>query len=118
MFDRKLMQELQSLACQYRVVTLTGPRQAGKTTLTKMAFPDLNYVSLEDPDIRHLAETDPRAFFRMYRGKMIIDEIQRVPKLLSYIQTIVDKEQEKGQFILTGSHQLELNRNKSRLQKH
>ena len=109
MFSREILSEFKMLSEQYRVITITGPRQAGKTTLSKLAFPDRKYISLEDPDIRNIAENDPRAFFRMNPDRLIIDEIQRVPKLLSYIQTIVDEKQMMGQFILTGSHQLELN---------
>lgn len=109
MIKRDINQELIALTKQYKVVTITGPRQAGKTTLTRLTFPKHRYVSLEDPDLRSLAETDPRAFLKLNSGPIILDEIQRVPSLLSYIQTIVDQNKEKGQFILTGSHQLELN---------
>lgn len=108
MIKRHIIQELKLLALQYRVVTITGPRQAGKTTLARLAFPDHAYVSLEDPDIRTLASNDPRAFLALYPSPVIFDEIQRVPSLLSYIQTIVDGTQSKGQYILTGSHQLAL----------
>ena len=103
------MQELIEVAAQYRVVTLTGPRQAGKTTLARLSFPEHGYVSLEDPDLRNLAITDPRAFLDAHPSPVIFDEIQRVPSLLSYIQTIVDSNPRKGQYILTGSHQIELN---------
>ena len=96
-----------TLARQYPVVTITGPRQAGKTTLCKMVFPDMPYVSLENPDYRAAAENDPRGFFKHW-PTAIIDEIQRVPSLMSYIQGIVDQSQREGQFILTGSAQLEL----------
>lgn len=108
MFQRRMQAELLSLATQFRIVTLIGPRQAGKTTLCKMAFPDYRYVSMEDPDTRVFAEIDPRSFLKKFRTKVVIDEIQRVPDLLSYIQTIVDEDQQPGQFILTGSHQLKL----------
>ena len=108
MFKREVYQELIDLAKAYRVVTVTGPRQTGKTTLVRTAFPSHSYVSLEDPDVRTLAANDPRAFLRMYARPAIYDEIQRVPTLLSYIQTIVDENATKGQLILTGSHQLEL----------
>jgi uncharacterized protein len=108
MINRHIIHELREVATQYRVVTLTGPRQAGKTTLTRLAFPDHRYVSLEDPDIRSLAVLDPRGFLASYHNPVIFDEIQRVPSLLSYIQTIVDERPGKGQFVLTGSHQLEL----------
>jgi hypothetical protein len=73
-----------------------------------MVFPDYTYVSLEDPDTRRFAIEDPRAFLRRYSHYVIFDEIQRVPELLSYLQGIVDRDQVKAQFILTGSHQLEL----------
>jgi predicted AAA+ superfamily ATPase len=85
-----------------------GPRQSGKTTLVRHASPSLPYVSLEDLDVRKMALTDPRSFLSQYPKGAILDEIQRAPILLSYIQTIVDKEDRKGMFILTGSHQLEL----------
>ena len=108
MFNRQIINKTVSLSGMFRVVSLTGPRQAGKTTLCKLAFPEYRYVSLEDPDMRVYARDDPRAFLNEYRSKVIIDEAQRVPEILSYIQTIVDEDAENGQFILTGSHQLEL----------
>ena len=108
MYDRQIINKTVSLSRMFRVVSLTGPRQAGKTTLCKLAFPEYRYVSLEDPDMRVYARDDPRAFLDEYRSKVIIDEVQRVPEILSYIQTIVDEDAENGQFILTGSHQLEL----------
>ena len=104
---RTVQSKLSELSEQYPVVTITGPRQAGKTTLCKMVFPDMPYVSLENPDYRTIAEKDPRAFFKRW-PTAIIDEIQRVPDLMSYIQGIVDETQREGQFILTGSAQLEL----------
>lgn len=103
-----MAKELTSLASSYPVVTVTGPRQSGKTTLVKDCFPELPYVNLEEPDIRLLATEDPREFFKKYEEGAIIDEIQRVPSLLSYIQVLVDKKDRSGMFILTGSHQLEL----------
>lgn len=109
MIKRQILQELKTISQQYRVITMTGPRQAGKTTLTRLAFPTYTYVSLEDPDIRALASSDPRAFLKLYPSPVIFDEIQRTPKLLSYIQTIVDVNPAPAQYILTGSHQLELN---------
>ncbi|MCF6226311.1 MAG: ATP-binding protein [Xanthomonadales bacterium] len=96
------------MAKEFRVITVLGPRQAGKTTLCQMAFPRYKYVSLEDPDIRLYASEDPRGFLKEYRKNVILDEVQRVPQLLSYIQTIVDADNLKAQFVLTGSHQLEL----------
>lgn len=108
MIKRDIETELSELATQYPVVTITGPRQSGKTTLTKMAFPKFNYCNLEHPELRKLANEDPNAFFAEFSTPLIIDEIQRVPELLSYIQVIVDKQKKNGLFILTGSHQLHL----------
>jgi len=103
---REIQSELENLMKEYPVVTVTGPRQSGKTTLTKLTFPDFNYCNLENPEIRQLAEKDPNAFFSRFPCPLIIDEIQRVPDLLSYIQSIVDLEKRNGMFLLTGSQQL------------
>ncbi len=108
MYKRSILKELKALAKQFRVITVLGPRQAGKTTLCRMAFPHYQYVSLEDPDTRAYASEDPRGFLNEFRQYVIFDEVQRVPQLLSYIQTIVDEDKLKAQFVLTGSHQLEL----------
>lgn len=108
MIDRKIAHELKEASTEYPIVTIIGPRQSGKTTLAKIVFSDYLYCSLEDPDIREFAQSDPRSFLEEYSNKVIIDEIQRVPKLLSYVQTIVDSKKQNGQFILTGSHQLQL----------
>ena len=101
---RDISGELKTLAQGYPVVTVVGPRQSGKTTLVRLAFPEKTYTNLENPDIRSLADTDPRSFLEQFPNGAILDEIQRVPKLLSYIQTIVDEKEQKGLFILTGSH--------------
>lgn len=108
MYHRTIMKEITLLAKEFRIISVLGPRQAGKTTLCKMAFPNHKYISLEDPDIRNYASEDPRGFLSEHRQYVIFDEVQRVPQLLSYIQTIVDEDNLKAQFILTGSHQLEL----------
>ena len=108
MIKRTIQKELAVAAREYPVVTISGPRQSGKTTLAKMQFPRHTYCNLEDPDIRRLASMDPRAFFKQYPAPMIIDEVQRVPELLSYIQVLADAAKERGQYILTGSHQLPL----------
>ena len=105
MIRRNIEKELVESAEEYPVVTIFGPRQSGKTTLAKMLFPKHFYISLEDPDVRMLAKEDPRSLLNRGTGGMILDEVQRVPELLSYIQTIVDNNSRKGQFILTGSHQ-------------
>ncbi|MEI7848202.1 MAG: ATP-binding protein, partial [Chloroflexota bacterium] len=91
-----------TLAQKFQVITLTGPRQSGKTTLVKAVFPALPYVSLEEPDIRQIALTDPRGFLSNYPAGAILDEIQNTPDLFSYIQKLVD-ENRQLQFILTGS---------------
>jgi len=96
------------LARGYFVVVVTGPRQSGKSTLVKHAFPDHRYVSLEDLDQRELAEQDPRGFLNQLDGKTILDEAQHCPDLFSYIQTRVDERQQPGEFILTGSQQFGL----------
>jgi len=105
---REIEKELLSLMEDYPVVTITGPRQSGKTTLAKTTFPGYNYCNLENPEIRQLAENDPNAFFASFSQPLIIDEIQRVPQLLSFIQVIVDEKNKKGLFLLTGSHQQSL----------
>lgn len=108
MIPRKLKTELLAQLQEYPIVTVLGPRQAGKTTLAKTALPDFAYVSLENPDIRAFATEDPRAFLKQNPSPVIFDEIQRVPALLSYLQEIVDESNRNGQFVLTGSHQLQV----------
>lgn len=110
MFDRHLLPVLRDRARQLPVVTVTGPRQSGKTTLCQLAFPDKPYVNLERPDSREFARADPRAFLDGLPDGAIIDEIQRVPELLSWIQVATDARPDPGRFILTGSHQFELSR--------
>lgn len=102
MIERILTTKMLSLAQKFQVITLTGPRQSGKTTLVKAAFPTLPYVSLEEPDIRQLALIDPRGFLSNYSAGAVLDEIQNAPELFSYIQKLVD-ENRQIQFILTGS---------------
>jgi predicted AAA+ superfamily ATPase len=108
MITREIAAELGTLLREYPVVTILGPRQAGKTTLTKMALSGYLYSNLEVPEIREFAMNDPRAYLAQFDAPVIIDEIQRVPELLSYIQAIVDDEPQNGRFVLTGSHQLRL----------
>lgn len=105
MIQRNITPVLQQLASQYPVITLTGPRQSGKTTLAKSLFSDKPYVTLEDPDIRRYAADDPRGFLASYSQGAIFDEIQRAPELTSYLQGMVDANPQPGRFILTGSHQ-------------
>ncbi|MFC1806946.1 ATP-binding protein [Candidatus Omnitrophota bacterium] len=101
--DRELKPKLKAASNFFPVVAIVGPRQSGKTTLAKMAFPNKSYVSLEDLDTREFATSDPRGFLANYPNGAILDEIQRAPHLFSYIQTIVDKQNKPGLFILTGS---------------
>lgn len=108
MFKRELEAELKDLAKGYPIVTVVGPRQSGKTTLVQHAFPEKKYVNFEFPDIRTMALQDPRGFLEQFPDGAVFDEIQRAPELLSYIQPLVDEKDQKGMFILTGSHQLEL----------
>jgi uncharacterized protein len=105
MVTRELQSELREATSEYPVVTILGPRQSGKTTFARMAFPGREYRSLEDPDVRLIAHTDPRGFLDGLPQGAILDEIQRAPELLSYMQGRVDKERKSGQFILTRSHQ-------------
>ena len=106
MITREMSNVAKQRAREFPVLTITGPRQSGKTTLAKTCFPDYGYANLEDPETRELAESDYRRFFAMYKAPLIIDEIQRVPKLASAVQTIVDERRNvTGQYILTGSHQ-------------
>lgn len=106
MIKRKVAEKLVQVSKQVPVVTVIGPRQSGKTTLVKECFPEYNYVNLEDPFTRALATEDYRGFFASYKEPLIIDEVQRVPELLSAVQVMVDEDRERnGRFILTGSHQ-------------
>lgn len=95
---------LADAARQLPVVSLTGPRQSGKTTLARATFPHYAYISLENPDTREAAKADPRGFLRQFSQGVILDEAQRAPELFSYIQGIVDDTPRAGQFVLTGSH--------------
>lgn len=108
MIERLLQPRLLDLATRYPILTLTGPRQSGKTTLSRMAFPDLPYVSLENPANRELAEEDPVAFFGRYGEGAVLDEVQRVPQIFSYLQGLVDEDPRPGRFVLTGSQNLAL----------
>ena len=104
MIRRQLSQEIQVLATEFPVVAILGPRQSGKTTLAKALFQSYRYVSLEDFDMRGFAEEDPRGFLERYDGQCIFDEIQRVPQLMSYLQSHVDLRNAPGDYIITGSH--------------
>ncbi len=107
--DRTIEPVIITLARQYPVVTVTGPRQSGKTTLCRKVFPQKPYANLESPDIRQFAIDDPRGFLAQYPDGAVLDEIQRTPDLVSYIQPIVDEDGREGLYILTGSQQFEVN---------
>lgn len=105
MIPRKIEAAVKEQVGKYPVLTITGPRQSGKTTLIKKIFKDLPYFSLEGPDVRAQIDKDPRGFFQQYGHKMVLDEVQRLPIILSYIQGIVDDDREAC-FILSGSHNM------------
>lgn len=108
MITRDAEQTIRTLLRGFPIVTLTGPRQSGKTTLAKAIFTDRPYVSLEDPDIRLAAHDDPRSFLERFPDGAVLDEVQRCPEILSYLQTLVDGDGRMGLFILTGSQQFGL----------
>ena len=108
MINRTITSRLVRLFEQYPFVTVTGPRHSGKTTLCRNAFPHLKYVNLEAPDVQELARDDPRRFLSHINQGAIIDEIQRVPGLLSYLQVFADEKRQNSQFVLTGSENFKL----------
>ncbi len=105
-YPRTAHARLLRLARGFPVLVLTGPRQSGKTTLARAALPRHAYVSLEDPDVRQRVASDPRGFLAAHRQGVILDEAQRVPELLSYLQTMVDADRRPGRFLVTGSQNL------------
>lgn len=107
-FKRHMTPLLRQRAAISPVVTVTGPRQSGKTTLCRQAFGELPYANLERPDIRDFAQEDPRSFLQAFAQGGVIDEIQRVPDLLSWIQVMVDEQRPAAPLVLTGSHQIDL----------
>jgi hypothetical protein len=108
MYKREIAVTIQKLAGLYPIVGITGPRQSGKTTLAKLLFPGLPYVSLENLDIRQQAQQDPRSFLNLYKSGAIFDEVQTVPTLLSYLQSVVDEDPKKGRYVITGSQNFAL----------
>lgn len=110
MLSRTLTSFVLRLAQIYQVVCITGPRQSGKTTLARELFPEKPYVSLENLDIRHDAQADPRNFLARYASGAIFDEVQNAPEILSYLQQIVDEDQTPGRFIITGSQNFSLSK--------
>lgn len=106
MIERIQSKKIKSSSKQYPVLLISGPRQSGKTTLTKACFPHYNYYNLEDPNTREMIITDPKSFVNPKSQPTIFDEVQRYPELLSYIQVAVDESKKKAQFILTGSQNI------------
>ena len=108
MIDRQALPLLRQLAQGFPVLALTGPRQSGKTTLARQAFPDKPYLSLEDLETRQRVASDPRQFFAQLPHGAVLDEVQRCPELFSYLQGVVDERARMGEFVLTGSQQFGL----------
>lgn len=104
MISRAIFKEAQFALTQFRVLYITGPRQSGKTTLSKALFNGKPYVNFEDPVIQELFQKDPHIFLRSYKAGAIFDEVQRVPELFRHLQVLTDKNTSRGQFILTGSN--------------
>ncbi len=98
MLPRSATATLHTLARGFPVVAITGPRQSGKTTLAQAAFSDLPHINLEDPDTRELALSDPRRFFKRHAGGAVLDEVQRAPRLMSYLLGIADAAQHMGRW--------------------
>jgi len=103
LITRKLEDIIKEAAKKFPVISITGPRQSGKTTLVKKVFKGYTYINFEDPEIRQFATEDPKGFMAQYKGQVVIDEAQYVPNIFSYIQLAVDNNPQKGQYILTGS---------------
>jgi hypothetical protein len=108
MIQRDAEATLHRLEKGFPVLCITGPRQSGKTTLARMAFPDRPYISLEDPDIARFAKEDPRGLLDAYKDGLILDAAQYVPEIFAYLKTAVDKDSAPGRFIVTGSRQFGL----------
>lgn len=103
MIKRILGNQIKQMATKMPIISITGPRQSGKTTLAKQCFPEYDYMNLENPDIFAAANSDPRMFLTQHKKGLIIDEAQLFPELFSYLQTISDENNKPGEFILTGS---------------
>jgi predicted AAA+ superfamily ATPase len=104
MVSRLILPEAKQALTQFRALCITGPRQSGKTTLSKLLFKDKPYVNFENPSIQHEAELNPEVFLKQYRYGAVFDEVQRVPHIFRYLQEILDNNSKRGQFILTGSN--------------
>ena len=108
MIFRQATARLDALAQWYPVLAVTGSGQAGKTALVQTTFADKPYVSLEDPEVRDAALSDPRRFLGRFPQGAILDDVQRAPELVSYLQTIVDRDRQMGAWVFTGLQQLGL----------
>ncbi len=106
--DRTISETIIEITSEFKALTVTGPRQSGKTTLLRQIFPHYKYVNLEDLGMRDFALKDPKAFLEEYSGPAIIDEVQKVPSILSYLQIVLDDSPKKAQYILTGSQNFQL----------
>jgi len=106
MIKRTLEAKVRESSEHYPIVSVTGPRQSGKTTLCRKLFPQKPYLSFEAPDIRELAVQDPRGFLARYPDGAVLDEVQRAPEILSYLQGMVDERKQNGLYILSGSQNL------------
>lgn len=104
MVNRLIFAEAKLALTQFRALCITGPRQSGKTTLSKLLFKGKPYVNFENPSVQHEAEQNPEEFLKKYRHGAVFDEVQRVPHIFRYLQEILDKNTKRGQFILTGSN--------------
>jgi predicted AAA+ superfamily ATPase len=104
MIPRAVMMEARYALTQFRALCLTGPRQSGKTTLSRSLFKTRRYVNFEDPETQWMFQQDPRAFLERYRSGAVFDEVQRVPELFRHLQVMLDRDRSRGRFILTGSN--------------
>lgn len=104
MVNRLILAQAKHALTQFRALCITGPRQSGKTTLSKQLFKNRPYVNFENPSVQHEAEQNPTAFLKQYKGGAIFDEVQRVPDIFRYLQEILDNNRSRGQYILTGSN--------------
>ena len=110
MYIREAEKYISKIQSKYRCITIMGPRQSGKTTLSKKLFPDFKYYNFESPDLRSQVLLDPRSFLKSSQSA-ILDEVQKVPELLSYLQEILDDPSDSRKLILTGSNNLLLDEN-------
>lgn len=108
MVHREIKIEMDNYLNKYPIVVVTGPRQSGKTTFLREEYADYTYVNLENPDTRRFAVQDSNGFLAQYNNKVILDEVQQVPQLFSYLQTKVDEDKIMGQYILSGSQNFHL----------